>query len=99
VVAKRQLILPIRWRIAQLFFAVYHVSLIIIFFRSVGPTHPHVTFDRVVTPFGAVVLLGQFATAAGLFAAFLPAVYYAALVLLLFVSAYQFAILLLGDAV
>ena len=84
------------WQISQLGFALYHLLVLVIFFRSTGLAHVSVRPDWLVTPFGVAILIAQFTTAAGFFSEHTHFVYFLALMFLLFAAAFDFALLLLA---
>ena len=84
------------WRICQFTFALYHLLILVVFFRSTGLAHLAVRLDWLVVPFGIAILLAQFATAAGVLSEHTQFVYFLALMFLLFTGVFDFAMLLLS---
>jgi hypothetical protein len=84
------------WRTCALLFALYHLLEVAIA-AKVGGSLVFTRLDWLLIPFGGIVLTMQIVTGLGWFEAYLQAVYLLAMLWLLFVAAYQFAQLLIGD--
>jgi hypothetical protein len=83
------------WRACALTFVVYHTAEVLVAAKIGG----HVVLTRsdwILVPTGALVMLAQWATVFGFFEPYVQAVYFVALLWLLFVAAYQFAHLLMA---
>ena len=78
----------------QLIFAVYHVSLMYLFFSTAGFNEPSV-WEWIAFPFAVTVVLLQFATGLGFYADYLAEAYFLALLWLLLIAAQNFISLLL----
>jgi hypothetical protein len=85
-----------RWALQgpQFLFAVYHVSLMYLFFSTAGFDEPSV-WEWVAFPFAVAVVLVQFATGLGFFSDYLAEAYFLALLWLLLIAAQNFISLLL----
>jgi hypothetical protein len=84
------------WRACALAFVVYHTADVAVAAKIGG----HVVLTRsdwILVPTGALVMVAQWATGLGFFVEYVQAVYFVALLWLLFVAAYQFAQLLMAQ--
>jgi hypothetical protein len=85
----------IGWRACALSFVAYHTAEVVVAAKIGG----HLVLTRsdwILVPTGGLVMVAQWSTGFGFFGHYVQAVYFVALLWLLFVAAYQFAHLLMA---
>ena len=85
------------WQMPLLAFGLYHVSLMVTFFRATGLGGPK-AYEWVLIPLALTIVAIQFSVGLGLFPEFQPEAYFLSLLWILFIAANNFAVLLLEGA-